>query len=150
MKTYDYRAGTDVVVEMGKMRPFGRRILCRSILQNDAYEGPLTLVTYNSTDAVAFEILAVGGAVADWCEQHGETTPIVGQHCDVRSVAADRVNAKDPTGRYWLVPVEDVSAVWDPIPADDALLAAVDAISARSKPAPAPSIASTIILEPGR
>jgi hypothetical protein len=128
---YDYRAGTDVVVEMGAMRAFGRRILVRSIFGTDAYRGKLHVVQHNSTDADCFQVLHVGLGVAKWCEEQGEIAPKVGQHIDCRSTAADRVAQKDPTGRYWLVPVEDVTGVWDPIPVDERLISVIDSVIER-------------------
>lgn len=137
---YDYRAGTDVVVEMGAMKPFGRRVLCRSVFASDAYAvqggGKLHVVQHNSTDADCFEVLALGDGVGKWCQDNAFALPRVGQHADVRSTAADRVNQKDPTGRYWLVPIEDVTALWDPIPVDDKLIAVIDAVNARLNDGP--------------
>lgn len=115
---YDYRAGAEPLAAIGRMRAFGKRILCRAILEADWYRGPIQVVTYNAHDAVAFEILSVGRGVAGACEEMGEDAPTVGQHCDIRSVAADRVHAKDPTGRYWLVDIADVAGLWDPVPVD--------------------------------
>lgn len=149
MSHYDYSAGTDPVVEVGAMRAFGTRVLCRAILTNDGYRGPLHLVTYNSTDAECFEVLSVGGGVAGWCESHGESAPRPGQHLDCRSTAADRVAQKDPTGRFWLVPIEDVTAVWDPVPLSSELADAV--IRTKDRRNNAPSAAAplgAIELEP--
>ncbi len=118
MTIYQYNLGSEPVAAAGLMRAFGTRILCRAILEVDSYAGPIQLVTYNAHDAVAFAIVSVGNGVRAACEKMGELVPYAGQHCDVRSVAADRVNSKDPTGRYWLVPVEDVAAVWDAVDID--------------------------------
>lgn len=120
---YGYSLGTTPIAASGHMKAFGRRLLVKAILDRDDYKGALTLVTYNALEAVAFEIVSVGAGVAKACAEMGEDTPVVGQHCDIRSVAADRVNGKDASGRYWLVQVEDVAAIWDPVDADDAELA---------------------------
>lgn len=133
---YGYDAGTNPVAMMGRMRPFGRRVLLRAILEHDAYieekrakgERAIEIVAYNTSDAVCFEVLGVGGGVARWCAENGETPPVVGDHCEMRSTAADRVHAREQIGRFWLVDVEDVAAVWAPVQADDPeLLAAITA-----------------------
>lgn len=123
---YRYKHGTNVLAEAGKMHAFGDRILVRAILERDWYSGGLHLVSYSSVEAVAFEIISVGAGVARKLEEIGEAPLNVGDHVDVRSVAADRVNGADATGRYWLVPVADVAARIDFCDADDTgLLAAL-------------------------
>lgn len=134
MKFYDYRLGPEPVAAMGAMRPLGTRVLCRAILDSDWYNGALKLITYNAIDAVAFEVVSVGAGVKGLCEKMGEVPPTPGQHCDIRSVAADRVYSRDVTGRFWLVPVDDIAAVWDPVPADAPGLAeACAAVQLRSQ-----------------
>lgn len=130
---YNYSAGPEFVASIGKMRPFGDRILLRAIMYSEAYKGALTLVEYNSSDAECFEVLAVGGSVAKWCAEHSETAPIVGQHCDIRSNASDRVAQKDPTGRYWLVSILDLASVWDPVEMTEENAAALVAFSNSKK-----------------
>lgn len=134
MSTYGYQFGADVVAESGHMRAFGERILVRAILKSDAYErdeakgtGLYLAHVYNSSDAECFEVLAVGAAVEKWCAERGELAPKIGQHVDVRSTAADRVAASDPTSRYWLVPIAHVAAVWNPVDlSDEALVVALE------------------------
>lgn len=116
---YDYSAGPEFAAFLGRMTPFGDRVLLRAIMRSDGYKGALTLVEYNSSDAECFEILKVGGSVEKWCKEHDEFTPKVGQHCDIRSNASDRVAQKDPTGRYWLVSILDLASWWDPIEMTD-------------------------------
>jgi hypothetical protein len=165
MKPYTYELGPEPLAACGAMRPFGSRILCRAILDTDWLElrkraeaeaaraagnedlalgieaTIMPVVTFNSTDAAAFVIVAVGGGVAKWCEGAGEVAPLVGQHCDVRSVAADRVYAKDVTGRYWLVPVEDVGSVWDaPTSETPGLVEAINAMVRRKQESEVPSM----------
>ncbi len=122
---YSYRFGPEPIAAAGYMRAFGNRILVRAILDTDWYalENPdystrLSIVSFNAVDAVAFEVVSVGAGVQKTCEAMGEVPPEPGQHCDIRSVAADRVYSKDPSGRFWLVPVEDVAGVWDPVETD--------------------------------
>lgn len=120
-KFYDFRFGMEPLAIMGRLRAFGTRILCRAILDTDynaAQGGQIHLVQYNSVEAAAFVVLSVGGGVAKKCAEMGEECPRPGQIIDVRSVAADRVNAKDALGRYWLVDVADVSGITDPVEAD--------------------------------
>jgi hypothetical protein len=146
---YAYKDGVEVVAEMGRMRPFGNRVLCRAIMRSDAFSSVLS-VEYNSSEAECFEILAVGGGVARWCDENGEKMPLVGQHCDIRSTAADRVSQKDPTGRYWLVPVMDISAVWDPVDVDADTESAIARVKARSGAAfTLPKFNGEAILTPG-
>lgn len=110
---YDYGFGVQPVCEAGLARPFGPRVLLRAILSRDFYSGGLWLPMQSSTDADCFEVVAIGGGVARWCEANDETPPKVGQHVEVRSTAADRVDPTRDTGRYWNVHIEDVSQVWD-------------------------------------
>ena len=144
---YDYRFSAEPVAIMGRMRAFGTRVLCRAILSGDHYKGPIVL-PYNASDAVAFQVLSVGAGVRVACEKMGEEPPQPGQHCDVRSVAADRVNAADPLGRYWLVDILDIAAVWDPVEADaPGLFEACAEMVARGAAftAPAPSNGAVVL-----
>lgn len=187
-REYNYELGPTPIAMAGAMRPFGPRILCRAILDDDhvalsrahkakvmraeaarlreagdtaqaeeletmasAHESSgLVLVKFNALDAAAFVIEAVGRGVEHWCEKNGETPPLVGQHCDVRSVAADRVQPKDPSGRYWLVHCEDIGGVWDaPTDHTPGLVDAIEAYAATKRETHVPS-ASTgeAMLEP--
>ena len=122
--TYNYTRGVDPIAEIGAMRPVGRNVLVRAILAEDAYEGPLQVITYNSTIAECFEVVAIGKACGTWAKEQGDDLPDVGQHCTVKSTACDRVSSRDQTGRYWLVPVEDIAACWSPVDERNPLLAA--------------------------
>lgn len=113
--TYGYREGLEPVIQAGALRPFGRTLLVRAVLAQDSYTS-LQHVAYKATDAECHEIVAVGAEVAKWCKDHGEQTPEPGMHAYLRSTAADRISS-DPAGRFWLVDVEDIKAVWLPIPA---------------------------------
>lgn len=147
---YGYQLGPEPIAVIGKMKPFGRRILCRAILETDDYErrhagdrNRLTLATYSSVEAVAFEVVALGGHVAKACAEIGEEPLRVGEHVELKSVAADRVHTKDSTGRYWSVDVSDVATRWDPVALDEpGLMAACEAIGARQSMAAA--VASTM------
>ena len=87
---YDYSHGTNVLAEAGGVQAFGDRILCRAILEHDSYKGDLQLVTYNTYDALAFEIVSIGGGVAGKLSEMNEAELCVGDHIDIKSVAADR------------------------------------------------------------
>jgi hypothetical protein len=123
--TYGYEYGIDPLVEIGKIRAFGKRILARAILRTDAYDvqngGTLHTVASNSSDAEAFVVISVGGQVEKWCLANGDMPPQVGDHIECASVAADRVGS-DPTGRYWMINIEDVTGVITPVAIDDAEL----------------------------
>ena len=146
---YAYQHGSEPVAASGLMRAFGTRIIVRAILKNDSYTGPLHLVVFNSAEVEAFEIMSVGKGVASACAKMGEDTPKAGQHCDVRSVAGDRIGDK-LTSRYWSVPVEDLVSVWDPIDIETpGFLEAVALVKARDDGAPTPSSKGAIELVPG-
>lgn len=126
MSEYAYEAGSNVLAAAGKIRAFGDRLLVKAILKNSHYKGPLTLVTYHSVEALAFEVVSVGKGVERRLVELGEDPINIGDRLDVRSVAADRVDGADSTGLYWLVRVEDVAARHDRVASDDpALLAAI-------------------------
>lgn len=130
MTTYGYSVGTNPIMMMpGRVRAFGRKVLLRAIMETDGYlasGGKVQIVTFNTNDAVCFEIMGLGGGVAKWCADCGEIPPTPGQHCEMRSSAADRVHAREALGRFLLVDVEDISGVWDPVDAEDPeLLAAI-------------------------
>lgn len=155
---YGYQFGTAPLAEAGYLRAFGRRLLVRGVLSKDAYSGPLVLVSHSSTDAMCFEIFDVGPGVAKACEEMGCPVPVIGQHCDIRSVAADRINTKDQTCRWWWVTIEDLAGLWDPVEADDpellfALAKMRDAQKAESAPQVPmgqPEANGAVELEPAR
>lgn len=130
---YDYRCGVQPLCEVGAVRPLGKRVLLRAILSADNYNGPLWMPPMQSTDADCFEVVAVGPDAGDVVKP--------GQHVEVRSTAADRVDAKKLTGRFWNVSIEDVTAVWDPQPVTQEIADACNRIvAAESGPVmPAPS-----------
>ncbi len=121
---YDYEHGTNVLAASGHMHAVGDRVLCRAILENDHYKGGIHLVTYTTQDAIAFEIVSIGPkANTVWQRDMMEPEALqLGMHIDVKSVAADRVNAKDATGRYWLVPVTDIVAILERVEKNEASL----------------------------
>jgi hypothetical protein len=84
--TYGYEYGIDPLVEIGKIRAFGKRILARAILRTDAYDvqngGTLHTVASNSSDAEAFVVISVGGQVEKWCLANGDMPPQVGDHIE--------------------------------------------------------------------
>src|SRR5437867_3065085 len=116
---YEYEHGSNVLAASGHMHAFGDRILCKAILKKDSYKGPLTLVTYTTQDAIAFEVISMGAGVKMKLQEMGEKPIAIGDHIEIKSVAADRVNGADATGRFWLVPVSDVVARFDEVPVDD-------------------------------
>lgn len=150
--TYGYEYGIDPLVEIGAIRAFGTRLLVRAIMRTDSYDlqngGTLHTVETNSSDADAFRVVSVGAGVARWCADNGEQAPEAGYEIECSSVAADRVG-KDPTGRYWLIDIRDVTAIIVPIPIDDAdLLAAVKRAKDRAQNrvvAPPPNLGEALI-----
>lgn len=146
-KFYSYGLGTDPVVVSGALKPFGDRLLLRAILATDG--STLHVVTHNSTDAECFEVIGVGGGVAAACEMKDEEPIKIGQHVDVRSTAADRIRSKDPVGRFWLVSVEDVTAVWDPCVMDENMVAICNRIAETNANAAAVAPPAGSLLIPG-
>lgn len=133
MTHYNYREGAAVLAAAGHVRAFGTRILARAIMRSDAYS-LISVVEYNSAQAEAFEVIHVGGGVAEACRKLGEEPIRIGEHVEIKSTAADRVGP-DPTGRFWLVELEDIAGRWMPVPADDPrLTAAIAAAAASSMP----------------
>ena len=131
MTHYNYKEGAGILAAAGHVRAFGTRILARAIMRSDAYS-LISIVEYNSAQAEAFEVIHVGGGVAEACKKLGEEPIRVGEHVEIKSTAADRVGP-DPTGRFWLVELEDVAARWMPVPADDAKLVEAIATASASK-----------------
>jgi hypothetical protein len=106
--TYSYRKGLEPIIEAGKFKVRGRRVLLRAILASDS--SSLTVgVPYSVVDAECHAVVACGPEVSD-------IKP--GQHVYCRSTAADRIR-NDETSRYWLIDEQDVGAVWDPVATDD-------------------------------
>lgn len=100
---YDLRDGLEPLAMIGNVVPRGKRVLLRAILETDYYTGALTLPVYNAAEAIAFVVVACGTDVPD------DVRP--GDVVDCRAVAADRINSKDPTGRFWLVDEQDIGAI---------------------------------------
>ncbi len=140
---YDYRHSAEPVAMAGLLKAFGTRVLCRAILENDWYHGPIQLIEYSALDVMAFEVVSVGAGVAMACEKMGEHPIEVGEIVDCRSVGADRVHSNDPTVRYWLVPVEDIAARNMPVDLDTpGFLEALAAYRARQERTSAPVISN--------
>lgn len=133
MTHYNYKEGAAVLAAAGHVRAFGTRILARAIMRSDAYS-LISVVEYNSAQAEAFEVIHVGGGVAEACKKLGEEPIRVGEHVEIKSTAADRVGP-DPTGRFWLVELADIAGRWMPVPADDPkLVAAIEQAQSRAMP----------------
>lgn len=149
-ETYAYQQGPEIVAKLGRMMPFGDRVLVRAIMAEDSYRGPLYTGRYNSTDAAAFEIVEASAMAVAYAEKNGLPALSVGRHCDIRSVAADRVEPKNPSGRFWLVRVEDIAAVWDPVEVTPDVMALCEQVrNDRASVPVAPAITDPILV-PGR
>lgn len=109
-----HNEATHLREESERIRKTGDGITAAQLLeQATAVEATiLPLAIFSALDVAAFVIVAVGAGVAKWCKANGETCPVVGQHCDARSVSADRIGDKQ-TGRYWAIHVEDLCGTWD-------------------------------------
>lgn len=97
-----------------QLKPHGVRVLLRAILEEDAWTG-LESVAYDARQAVAHEVVALGGSVGKWYENNGvieEDRVKVGDHVFVLSTAADRASKTDKACRLWLCHIEDLSAFW--------------------------------------
>ena len=92
--------------------PLGKRVLCRAILAQDAYD--LSHVPYDARQAVVHEVLALGDGVERWWDKR-EVPPSrrfgAGDTIYVLSTVSDRVSKTDKACRLWLVDVRDVSLV---------------------------------------
>jgi hypothetical protein len=105
------------------MRPQGKRVLLRAILQEDA--SVMTLSgeikgehrEYDARTCIAHVIEDIGPGVAKFLREQGydeEQLPKVGDHCFVLSTVADRASKTSRAVRLWTVDVQDLSLVWRP------------------------------------
>lgn len=139
-----YRKGDIHVLHAAQtiaIRPYGCRVLLRAILPEDAsFTG--VGVPYDSRQAVAHEVIDIGGGVERWLDDAGvpddardkrslrrrlhtwltgrgvreRSRPRAGDHLFLLSTAADRASKTDKTCRLWFCHVEDLSGGWE-IPA---------------------------------
>lgn len=101
--------------ESGKIDaiPLGKRVLCRAVLTQDAYDTGAGM-PYDARQAIVHEVLALGDGVERWWDKHQTPPPrrfAVGDMIYVLSTVADRVSKSDKSCRLWLVDVRDVSLV---------------------------------------
>lgn len=93
--------------------PLGKRILCRAVLKQDAYDTGAGM-PYDARQAIVHEVLAIGDGVRRWWDKHQAPATErfrVGDMIYVLSTVSDRVSKDDKACRLWLVDVRDVSLI---------------------------------------
>ena len=93
--------------------PQGKRVLCRAVLSQDAYDTGAGM-PYDARQAVVHEVISLGSGVHRWWDKHDVPAPErfgPGSLIYVLSTVADRVSKTDKACRLWLVDVRDVSLV---------------------------------------
>ncbi len=119
-RIYEGAASLEELHELGRITliPNGERVLLRAIIQSDCSE--FALDSNDARSSFAHEVVAIGGAVAKWYDDHHVPVDTdlarcrvrVGDDCFVLSTAADRLSKTNPNTRLWMAHIEDISAHW--------------------------------------
>lgn len=110
-----YRGGIEEMAELGivELEPLGDRVLTVALLGQDALGGGVLQPEYNSREAIAHRVVALGVGVKKWFDDHGYTDEQrlkPGDLVAILATVSDRVSATDKTCRYWTTRIEHIGS----------------------------------------
>jgi hypothetical protein len=114
-----YEGEIQEMIERGvvEVQPEADRVLTCAVLAGDAHDTKLWQPEYDSRDAVAHRVLAIGPGVRAFEDRHGYSEAErlkVGDYVWILATVADRMSARDKTCRLWTTRREHISLRFTP------------------------------------